>query len=109
MDHYAAMFSPPRCCLTICCRLRPCTYLDVTVSRKKPASVRVIFAISSDLVKFTDGPVNGDVQQTEKFCYGIMGKAFQTPLAHSGDHTTIVERTRYRSPGKARFVFRKPC
>ena len=68
---------------------RPCTYLDVTVSRKKPAGVRVVFAFSSDLVKFTDGPVNGDVQQTEKFRYGVMGKAFQTPLGHSGDHTTI--------------------
>lgn len=40
-------------------------------------------------MKFTDGPVNGDVQQTEKFRYGVMGKAFQTPLGHSGDHTTI--------------------
>ena len=34
---------------------RPCTYLDVTVSRKKPAGVRVVFAFSSDLVKFTTG------------------------------------------------------
>lgn len=74
---------------------RPCTYIDVTAERKKMGNVQVVFTVSSDLVKASEGPVAGGVYEVEGtteaegFCYGVMGKVFQNPLGHSGDHTTI--------------------
>ncbi len=84
---------------------RPCSYVDVQVLRKRKAHVTVTLRVSADLVtgmrfeqekeneadaaKREQVELNGGAYTIGDIRYGMMGKADQTPLGHSGDHITI--------------------
>ena len=68
---------------------RPCSYVEMRVVQKVPASISMIFQLSADLVRETPGKIIGGSHTYKDFRYSFMGKAFQHPMGHSGDHTTI--------------------
>ena len=68
---------------------RPCSYVEMRVVQKVPASISMIFQLSADLVRETPGKIIGGSHTYKDFRYCFMGKAFQHPMGHSGDHTTI--------------------
>lgn len=68
---------------------RPCTYIDVTVTKKMPCHVRVELAVTSDLVRTGKDPLTGFRGRFTDFAYAMMGRAVQQPLSGSDDRTTI--------------------
>lgn len=68
---------------------RPCSYVNMSVVQKLPSSISIIFQLSADLVGETPGKTIGGSNTYKDFRFAFMGKAFQHPLGHSGDHTCI--------------------
>jgi len=74
---------------------RPCTYLDITVEKKKECKVEVFFEIHKDVVCNQNELILGEHYYRPKkngssdYNYAFMGRAYQTPLAGSADLTTI--------------------
>lgn len=68
---------------------RPCSYVNMSVVLKIPSSISIIFQLSADLVGETPGKTIGGSNTYSDFRFAFMGKAFQHPLGHSGDHTSI--------------------
>lgn len=74
---------------------RPCTYVDVTVDKKETSEVVLDFEVSADLVRVEKDMVIGFSNSCKNqngeaiYSYASMGRAFQTPLGHSGDKITI--------------------
>lgn len=68
---------------------RPCTYIDVTVLKKKETEVTLDFVLSADLVRQTKDGIVGFDGKFNTISYSYMGRALQTPLGGSFDKTTI--------------------
>ncbi len=74
---------------------RPCTYLDITVEKKKDRNVELILEVHKDVVGAKeDSVLGGSFYKPKKdngtdFQYAFMGRAYQAPLAGSADQTTI--------------------
>lgn len=68
---------------------RPCTYLDLTVTKKVPCEVSVELAVTADLVRTGRDALTGFQGKTADYHYAMMGRAVQQPLSGSDDRTTI--------------------
>lgn len=74
---------------------RPCTYIDLEVSKKTACRVQTDFIMYSDLVQRGDDELiggsncKGEKRDRAAFQYAFMGRAAQKPLGNSGDNITI--------------------
>ena len=74
---------------------RPCTYVDLRVTKKTDCRVKVHFEVFRDLVSQQIAQVVGGVydrrarEGSPGYRYGFMGRSNQQPLGGSGDRVTI--------------------
>jgi len=73
---------------------RPCTYIDIDITKKRACEVCLHFEISADLVRTSDDHVVGFTGKytnsaNANFTYTSMGRAGQQPLNGSDDRCTI--------------------
>lgn len=81
---------------------RPCSYIDLTVEKKKPCEVAVTFAVTGDLCRTGSDPLTGFSGSFAGYPYAMMGRAVQQPLSGSDDRTTINWGYAYLACGQKR-------